>query len=52
LKTSQVEPEVLHQIETQGSTTVWVVLEEQADLSAAYQMQDWQARGQYVYENR
>lgn len=33
-----------------GEGTYLVVLQEQADLSQAYTMDDWDARGQYVYE--
>jgi subtilisin family serine protease len=35
---------------TKGQTTAWVVLKAHADLSPAYAMKDWNARGRFVYE--
>lgn len=45
-----VEPEVLQQIETHGEATFWVMLKEQADLSAAHGIPNWEERGQYVVD--
>jgi hypothetical protein len=47
---AEVEPFVLEQITEQGETTFWVLLREQADLSPAFQIKDWEARGQFVIE--
>lgn len=46
----KVEPEVLAEINTKGQSSFWVILNEQADLSPAYAIQDWEARGRYVVE--
>src|SRR5881397_2328398 len=41
---------VLEKINREGRATYWVVLKEQADLSGAFRIADWAARGQYVYD--
>jgi subtilisin family serine protease len=46
---AQVEPVVLQQIALQGQTTFWVILREKADLSPAFGMSNWEARGHFVY---
>lgn len=45
-----IEPQVLNELQAQDRTSVWVVLDEQADLSPAYAMDNWAARGQWVYD--
>ena len=44
-----IEPGVLEAYRHSERATVWLVLHERADLSAAAQMHDWNARGRYVY---
>jgi subtilisin family serine protease len=44
-----VDAKVLEEIAAQGETTFWVVLREQADLSPAYSIPNWEARGRFVY---
>jgi subtilisin family serine protease len=46
-----VDPQVYADLEASpdGTAEVLVVMAEQADLSAAYQISDWNARGWYVY---
>ena len=44
-----VDPRVLEQLGSQESITFWVILREKADLTPAYSMQNWDARGQFVY---
>lgn len=46
----RVDPQILAEIEIDGATDFIVMMKEQADLSAAYGMADWAARGQYVYD--
>lgn len=43
-----VQSEVLQTLQEEGSADFILVMAEQADLSAAYQM-DWETRGWYVY---
>ena len=45
-----MEPAVLAQLSTKGETTAWVVLKARADLSAAFAMRDWNARGDFVVD--
>jgi subtilisin family serine protease len=45
-----VDPQVQSEINAEGETTFWVYLSQQADLSQAYAIQDWDARGQFVVE--
>lgn len=44
-----IEPAVFEQISLHGQADYWVILSGQADLSGAYQIKDWNARGWYVY---
>jgi hypothetical protein len=46
---AKIEAELLDLLSVKGNADFVVRMSEQADLSAAYQMRDWQARGQYVY---
>lgn len=46
-----VEPAVLQEIEAKGEATFWVYFGAEANLAAAYTIQDWAARGQFVYES-
>ncbi len=46
---AQVEARVREQIAAQGETTFWVILREKADLSPAFGMPNWEARGRFVY---
>jgi subtilisin family serine protease len=47
-----VDPQVYADLDASpdGTANVLVVMAEQADLSAAYGISDWSARGQYVYD--
>jgi uncharacterized repeat protein (TIGR01451 family) len=45
---SKIEPGVLARLEAEGQATFVVTLAEQADLSRAYRIRDWEARGWYV----
>jgi uncharacterized repeat protein (TIGR01451 family) len=45
----KIAPEVLAQLEQEGQGTFLVYLAEQADLSPAYSIRDWNARGWFVY---
>ena len=45
-----IEADLRDVILTEGSGTYLVILEEQADLSAAYDIVDWEERGWYVYD--
>ncbi len=47
---SKVEKKVLDQLAAAKETTFWVVLKDQADLSAAGKTRDWNARGQLVVD--
>jgi subtilisin family serine protease len=44
-----VEAGLREAIQAEGSGTYLVILKEQADLSPAYEIDDWEARGWYVY---
>ncbi len=48
----RIDPRILEELAASGSGVAdfIVFMAEQADLSAAYNMGDWNARGQYVYE--
>ncbi len=46
---SKIAPEVLAATENGGTASVVIMLAEQADVSAAYQMKDQDARGWFVY---
>jgi subtilisin family serine protease/N-acetylneuraminic acid mutarotase len=47
----RVDPQVYQEMAASpdGTTKFLIVMAEQADLSAAYAISDWEARGQYVY---
>ena len=45
---AKVDDQVLAAVEDGGTTTFWVRLAEQADLSAATAIEDWAERGSYV----
>ncbi|MGH9117768.1 MAG: hypothetical protein ACRD0A_07785, partial [Acidimicrobiales bacterium] len=45
-----VEAAVTDAIGTDGTADFWVLFDARADLSAAYGISDWAARGQYVYD--
>lgn len=49
-KTPQVEQALLQTFETQLSSDYVIVMGQQADLSAAYEIEDWDERGQYVVD--
>jgi subtilisin family serine protease len=46
--TAEVDQAVLTAIDSQGSSDYIILVGEQADLSAAYAIEDWDARGEYV----
>jgi subtilisin family serine protease len=46
-----VEAGLREAIQVEGSGRYLVILKEQADLSAAYEIDDWEARGWYVYNS-
>lgn len=46
-QTAKVDPRALRAV-AKGEGTFWVVMRQKADLSAAYTMTDWKARGEYV----
>ncbi len=46
----RVDPQILAELEVDGATDFIVMMKEQADLSGAFSMVDWDARGQYVYD--
>ena len=46
----RISPEVTAALASKGEATAWVVMKARADLSRAYGMTDWNARGQYVYD--
>lgn len=48
--TASIAPPVLAQLATKGEATAWVVLKARADLSPAFGMGDWNARGRFVYQ--
>jgi subtilisin family serine protease len=45
-----IETAVQKTMALEGKATYWVVLKPQANLSKAYEITDWNARGQYVYD--
>jgi subtilisin family serine protease len=45
-----IEQKVIDQFARKDEATYWVVLRQQADLSHAQYITDWNARGQYVYD--
>jgi subtilisin family serine protease len=47
---AEIEASVLQQLTEQDETTAWIILNEQADLSPAFAIQDWEERGRFVYE--
>jgi subtilisin family serine protease len=47
---ANVEQRLLDQFARKDEATYWVVLREQADLSRARYITDWNARGRYVYD--
>ena len=47
---ASVDPLVLEQLALQDETTFWVVMRARADLSPAFRMRDWNARGLFVYQ--
>ena len=46
----KVEPQVLEALQLSGAADYVIVMAEQADLSAAYSIADWNERGRYVYD--
>lgn len=46
----RVDPQILAELDLDGATDFIVFMAEEADLSAAYSITDWDARGQYVYD--
>lgn len=51
-QSERVDPQIATDLanDPQGTTRFLVLLEEQADLTAAYSIRDWHERGQYVYD--
>lgn len=47
---AKLPPDLRQTVQRQGAGSYLVYLTTQADLSAAYQITEWQARGQYVYD--
>jgi PKD repeat protein/subtilisin family serine protease len=47
---AKIEAELLDLLSRTGQADFIIVMADQADLSAAFQMTDWNARGQYVYD--
>ena len=45
-----IDPDVLTDLADDGVATYWALFDQQADLSGASQIGDWNARGQYVYD--
>jgi hypothetical protein len=45
-----VGPAVLNELATDGEADFWLVLRHKADLTDAYEIRDWEERGQYVYD--
>ena len=48
--TAPIEPSVLKELASEGTASYWVILKGQADLRDASKISDWNARGQYVYD--
>ncbi|MGH9117781.1 MAG: hypothetical protein ACRD0A_07850, partial [Acidimicrobiales bacterium] len=48
--TANVEASVEAAMAANGTADFWVLFDARADLSAAYGISDWAARGQYVYD--
>ncbi len=46
----KIDQFVQEQLSEDGTSDFWVVMEQQADLSAAASITDWKARGEYVYD--
>ena len=46
----EVDSSLLAAFESEANVDYVIVMDEQADLSAAYQIEDWDERGRYVYE--
>jgi hypothetical protein len=47
---ASMDASVRSALATKGQTTAWVVLKAHADLSPAFAIKDWNARGRFVYE--
>jgi hypothetical protein len=47
----EVDPQVLAELDAAGATDFFVRMRLQADLSPAEAIEDWDARGQYVYDS-
>jgi subtilisin family serine protease len=45
-----IDPQVITEIDTLGSTTFWVVLRQKANLNAVSHIPDWNERGAFVYQ--
>ena len=45
-----IDPAVLAEFNAKGEATFWVLFREQADLSPAFAIRDWNQRGRFVYE--
>jgi hypothetical protein len=48
--TAPIDEELLQTLTREGSSDLVVIMTEQADLSAAYEIKDWSERGHYVYD--
>lgn len=46
---ADIDSAVLKQFESQSEVTFWVIFRQQADLTPAYSIKDWEERGQFVY---
>lgn len=48
--TGQIERSVSAELEREGTADFWIDLSARADLSPAYEIEDWDERGQFVYD--
>lgn len=46
----RIDAEVTAELESDGSADFWIDLGAEADLSPAYEIEDWAERGQFVYD--
>ncbi|USQ81378.1 cell wall-binding repeat-containing protein [Ornithinimicrobium faecis] len=46
----RIDAEVTAELESDGSADFWIDLGAEADLSPAYEIEDWEERGQFVYD--
>ncbi len=49
-QTATIETTILRQLARQDEASIWIVLNEQADLSPAYAIRDWERRGRFIYD--